>query len=64
LVNLTTREKAVGRIYFVHLAASERFFFRLLLIIVPGATSFKHLRTIDDTEHLMFQAACGALGLL
>jgi hypothetical protein len=57
-------EKAVGRMYFVHLAAGERFFLRLLLTIVPGATSFEHLRTVDDTEHLTFQAACKALGLL
>jgi hypothetical protein len=57
-------EKAVGRMYFVHLAAGERFFLRLLLTIVPGATSFEHLRTVDNTEHLTFQAACRALGLL
>jgi len=50
--------------YFIHLATGERFFFRLLLTVVPRATSFKHLRTIDDTEHPMFQTACRALGLL
>jgi hypothetical protein len=57
-------EKVVGRMYFVHPTASERFFLRLLLTVVPGATSFKHLRTIDDIEHPTFQAACKALGLL
>jgi hypothetical protein len=50
--------------YFVHLAAGERFFLRLLLTVVPGATSFEHLRTVDDTEHPTFQAACKTLGLL
>jgi len=50
--------------YFVHPAASERFFLRLLLTVIPGATSFEHLRTIDNIEHLMFQAACKALALL
>jgi len=50
--------------YFVHPAASERFFLRLLLIVVPGTTSFKHLRTVDDIEHPTFQVVCKALGLL
>jgi hypothetical protein len=50
--------------YFVHLATGERFLLHLLLTIVPGVTSFEHLWTVDDTEHLMFQAACKALGLL
>ncbi len=57
-------EKAVGRIYFVHFVASEHFFLHLLLIIIPSATSFKHLQIVDDTEHLSFQATCKALGLL
>jgi len=57
-------EKAVGRMYFVHLAAGERFFLHLLLIVIPGATSFERFETIDDIEHLTFQAACKALGLL
>jgi hypothetical protein len=50
--------------YFVHLAVGERFFLRLLLIVIPGATSFKHLRTVDDREHSTLQATCRALGLL
>ncbi len=57
-------EKTIGRMYFVHLATTERFFLHLLLIIVLGATSFEHLRVVDDTEHPTFQDACGALGLL
>jgi len=50
--------------YFIHLVVGEHFFLRLQLIVVLGATFFEHLRTIDDIEHLTFQAACGALGLL
>jgi hypothetical protein len=50
--------------YFVHPTSGERFFLCLLLTIVPGVTSFEHLRTIDDIEHPTFQATCGALGLL
>jgi len=50
--------------YFVHPAVGERFFLHLLLTVIPGVTSFEHLQTVDDTEHLTFQIACGALGLL
>jgi len=57
-------EKVVGRMYFIHPAAGERFFLRLLLTVVSGTTSFKHLRTVDDIEHPTFQAACKALRLL
>jgi hypothetical protein len=57
-------EKAVGRMYFVHPTAGERFFLCLLLTVVLGMTSFEHLWTVDNTEHLTFQAACRALGLL
>jgi hypothetical protein len=57
-------EKAVGQMYFVHRGAGECFFLCLLLIVVPGATSFEHLRTVDNIEHPTFQAACKALGLL
>jgi len=57
-------EKTVGRMYFVHPIASERFFLRLLLIVVSGATSFEHLWTINNIKHPTFQATCKALGLL
>jgi len=50
--------------YFIHPAAGERFFLHLLLTIVSGATSFEHLRTVDDIKHPTFQATCKALGLL
>jgi len=57
-------EKAVGRMYFVHLAVGECFFLRLLLTIVPGVTSFEHLWSVDNIEHPTFQATCKTLGLL
>ncbi len=50
--------------YFVHPTIGEHFFLCLLLIFVPGATSFEHLRTVNDIEHPTFQAVCGTLGLL
>ncbi len=36
-------EKVVGGMYFVHPITSERFFLRLLLIVVPGTTFFEHI---------------------
>ncbi len=57
-------EKAIGRMYFIHLAVGERFFLHLLLAIVLATTSFQLLRIEDDIEHPTFQVACGALGLL
>jgi hypothetical protein len=45
-------EKAVGRMYFVHPTIGERFFLCLLLTVVPGTTSFKHLR-----RHNLFQTS-------
>ncbi len=50
--------------YFVHPAIGECFFLRLLLTVVSSVTSFEHLRIIDNIEHLMFQVAYEALGLL
>jgi hypothetical protein len=57
-------EKVVGRMYFVHPVVGERFFLHLLLKVIPGATSFKHFRNIDNVKHSTFQTACKALGLL
>jgi hypothetical protein len=51
-------------VHFVQPVVGERFFFRFLLTIVLGVTSFEHLWIIDDTKHPTFQVACGALGLL
>ncbi len=50
--------------YFVHPTANERFFLRLLLTIAAGATSFEHLRIINNIEHPKFQVTCRTLKLL
>ncbi len=36
----------------------------MLLNYVKGATSYKHLRTMDGIEHDTFKDACIAMGLL
>ncbi len=56
--------EAVGHMYFVHVASSERVYLRLHLTVVAGATSFENLRTIDGVVYPTFQAAYGAMGLL
>lgn len=50
--------------YFVNAASGERYFLRMLLTVVTGATSFEHLHTIDGIVYPTFQATCGAMGLL
>ena len=55
---------AIGRLFFASPAQGERFYLRMLLTIVTGATSFPHLRTVNGTVHNTFKQACVALGLL
>ena len=59
----TNRSKTIGRMYSVHPSAGERFYLRLLLITVPGPTSFEDLRTHDGIVHPTFRDACVARGL-
>jgi hypothetical protein len=55
--------KIIGWLYTVSVKQVERYCLRLLLINVKGATSFKHLRTVDDIAFPTFQAAAIALNL-
>jgi hypothetical protein len=55
---------AIGRMYYAHPTSSERYYLRMLLNCVRGATSYKHLRTVDGREHDTFKDACIAMGLL
>ena len=40
--------KCLGRLHYVHPSAGERFYLRILLLNVPGATSFDDLKTVDE----------------
>ncbi|KAF8405103.1 hypothetical protein HHK36_010001 [Tetracentron sinense] len=42
----------------------ERYYLRMLLHIIRGATNFEDLRTVDCIIYPTFKAACSALGLL
>ncbi|CDF35745.1 ATP dependant DNA Helicase Pif1 [Chondrus crispus] len=59
-----TGANVVGRIYTVSPREGERYFLRLLLTQVPGATSFENLRNIDGEQCTSFRQACLRLGSL
>ncbi|XP_043478187.1 uncharacterized protein LOC122508733 [Leptopilina heterotoma] len=50
--------------YSISPSQSELFHLRLLLIVVKGATSYDHLRTVNNIVHDIFRSACLALGLI
>ena len=56
--------QAIGRMYFASPSSGERFYLRLLLTVVRGATSFADLRTVNNVPYNTFKEACFALGLL
>ena len=58
------RGTSVGRMYSASPFMGERYYVRLLLTVVRGATSFQHLRTVDGIVYPTFKGACIALGLL
>lgn len=58
------RGNTIGRLYFVHPVAGEKYYLRLLLNVKRGPTSYEDIRTIDGTIYSTFREACVALGLL
>ena len=48
----------------MHPKEGERFYLRLLLVHVKGATSFAHLKEFGGVQYPTFKAACCARGLL
>lgn len=57
-------DKTVARMYTVSVKDEERFYLRLLLLHVVGATSFESLRTVDGVVCETFKAAAMVRGLL
>ena len=55
---------SIGRMYSASPFMGERYYLRLLLTVVRGATSFDHLKTVDGKSYPTFKSACIALGLL
>jgi len=54
----------IGRLYYVNPTEGERFYLRMLLMIVKGATDYKDIRTYNGTVYQTFKEACAARGLL
>lgn len=54
----------IGRLYYVHPSVGERYYLRMLLMIVKGAQSYEDLRTYNGTTYNSFREACNARGLL
>jgi hypothetical protein len=57
-------EKMVARMYTVGANEQERFCLRLLLLHVPGMTSFQDLRTVNGVEYQTFKEAAFHRNLL
>jgi hypothetical protein len=55
---------AIGRMYYAHSTSGERYYLRMVLNCVKGATSYEHLRIVDGKEHDTFKDACIIMGLL
>lgn len=58
------RSDCLGRVYAIHPNQSECFYLRMLLHVVRGPESFRHLRTIDGRTCDTYREACQRLGLL
>ncbi len=55
---------AISHMYYAHPTSGECYYLQMLLNCIKGATSYKHLRTVDGIEHNTFKDACIAMGLL
>ncbi|GBM18997.1 hypothetical protein AVEN_1609-1 [Araneus ventricosus] len=49
--------KIVARMYVLNVKDAERFYLRMLLLHIPGAASFKFLRTVDNVIYDTFKQA-------
>jgi hypothetical protein len=43
-----SRESKIGRLYYIHPSAGEKYYLRRLLLIVKGACSYESLRTYNN----------------
>ena len=58
------KDTSVSRMVFVSPNEGERYYLRMLLTHVSGATSFSVLRTINNIQYQTFKVACIAYDLL
>ena len=62
--NPRKRSFSIGRLACAQPSSGERYYLRMLLNVVRGATSFKDLRTVNGVVEPTFKATCTTLGLL
>ncbi|XP_074323176.1 uncharacterized protein LOC141660112 [Apium graveolens] len=58
------RGTVFGHLSDVQASSGEKFYLRMILMHIKGATSFKDLRTVNDIVYNTYKEACDALGLL
>lgn len=54
----------IGKVVRVHPAAGEKYYVKILVNVLKGATSFEDLLTVGGVKHTTFKNACYARGLL
>jgi hypothetical protein len=54
----------IGRLYYVNPIEGERFYLRMLLMIIKGATSYEDIKTFNGIIYHTFKETCAARGLL
>jgi hypothetical protein len=62
--NRKTKRTQIGRLVYAHPAEGERYYLRVLLSHVRGATSFDDLKTVNGKTCSSFGEACEHLGLI
>jgi hypothetical protein len=58
------RGYTIGRVYFAHPSSGERYYLRMLLNTVRGATSWEDLLIVNGHVCHSFKEACREKGLL
>ncbi|XP_062193516.1 uncharacterized protein LOC133896896 [Phragmites australis] len=54
----------IGRLYYVHPSVGERYYLRMLLMVVKGAQNYDDVKTHNGVTYATFKEACNARGLL
>ncbi|KAJ1280345.1 hypothetical protein BS78_04G224900 [Paspalum vaginatum] len=54
----------IGRLYYLHPSVGERYYLRMLVVVVRGAQSYEDVRAYNNTRYDTFKQACEARGLL
>ena len=62
-VRRRSNKPIIARLFNARPSEGERFFLRVLLLHVPGATSFEFLRTFNEITYDTFREACIARGV-